>query len=140
MSKTLKLDGNMTRKVVNRIRKWMPKSLICAEAGISMTTFDRWMLRGQSGEQPFDQFYEAVTAAYADRVQEAVDNVRQERGGYKWLLERMHREEFGPTQQVEVRHKALQGQIYDAEVLTAEVDALLLGEGNEEKEDNGTGE
>jgi len=89
--------------------------------GIDPRTFFGWMDRGRRGEEPFSQFFRAVTRARAKAEADAVQEIRNGFADPKtgaeraqWYLERAHNDRWGRREKVTVEN-----------AVNAEVDLIL---------------
>ncbi len=113
-----KLNAGLIQAVAENIKAGMPKDRAAILAGISESTFHSWlsdarrnvekMGEEEEGEEEGEaielnerdtlllEFLEAVAIAEAKFIKDAVDSIRGEGpAGYKWLLEKLFRTEFG---------------------------------------------
>lgn len=104
MSRQLSITAEIIAAVANDLARPIPFKYACERNGISEGTGYNWLKRGESGEEPFDAFLEAVTRARANGVANLVDHsLAGGRGSQSatWHLERQYREHFGDIKRVE---------------------------------------
>lgn len=79
----------------------------CAYAGIAERTYYVWMAKGREGQEPYEQFMQAIEKARADAVMINLAVIRKaaQAGHWQaaaWWLERVLPAQYGRKTQVEV--------------------------------------
>lgn len=100
-----KLTPEAQRAICESIALSIPNKYASEEAGIDEDTFALWMRKGREGRAPYAAFYRAVTRARASAVKSLTVRVLgggKGSAGATWLLERRYREDYGPSQKVEL--------------------------------------
>jgi transposase len=100
-----KLTPEVQRAICESIALSIPNKYAADEAGIDEDTFASWMRRGREGRAPYAAFYRAVTRARASAVKSLTVRVLgggKGSAGATWLLERRFREDYGPSQKLEL--------------------------------------
>jgi hypothetical protein len=129
-----------TRKtIVEGIRQGLHPTTACAKAGISKTTFDRWLRNGRAtNSRPSDicyfNFAQNVMQAEAEAqstLLDAIQNIAAEKGdwkGFAWLLERLNRQVYGAKTEVSGTIEVVAPEVIErmaamvAEVVSEEAD------------------
>ncbi len=102
-----KLTPEVQRAICESIALSIPYKYAAEEAGIDEDTFALWMRKGREprARAPYAAFYRAVTRARASAVKSLTVRVLgggKGSAGATWLLERRFREDYGPSQKVEL--------------------------------------
>jgi len=100
-----KLTQDVERAICANLALSIPDKYAAEEAGIDDITFQLWIRRGREGRPPYAAFYKAVTRARASAVKSLT--IRALGGGKgssasMWTLERRYRNDYGPSQKVEL--------------------------------------
>lgn len=76
----------------------------CQHVGIDDSTFRKWMMRGEAGEEPFVTFRTEATRAKADGVRALVATVRkaasQDWRAAAWILERREPDDWSKRTEI----------------------------------------
>lgn len=73
-------------------------------AGISVTTIYNWKKRGEKGEEPYEEFLQAIKGAEVEAERALLKELRPGQQGWQakaWLLERRHPERWRATNKLE---------------------------------------
>ena len=126
-----KLTPELTTLICEKLRKTLPIEKACDIVGIHKDTYYEWMARGESGEEEFTPFSDAVKKARAEAQEfwldvlsgSAVDKTMNPAAAF-FVLERSDRKNWGRQEEkkVEITHADAQGLKSAAEV-KAEIDA-----------------
>ena len=88
----------VTAIVVAELKLGLGVTGACARAGIAKSTYQSWMTRGATGEEPFSTFSAAATRARADGVRALAATVRKAANddwrAAAWMLERQDPDEW----------------------------------------------
>lgn len=109
MARPTKLDDQLQTAICDYIGEGLTFADACRLVDISTTTFSNWRERGESEEEPFLSFLEAVKVAEARFKKThlktiAVASINQWQAA-AWLLERKYPAEFALRQQIAVSDK-----------------------------------
>lgn len=99
----LRLSKEVQDAIVRHIRTGGIRKHAVAAAGIANRTFEVWMSRGEAGEKPYVEFYDAVRKAQAEdalRLQSVITRAAMgpHAGDWKaaaWSLEKKYPKEYG---------------------------------------------
>lgn len=98
MGRPSKLDDLTAQRVINAVRKGLPRVHAARMARISPTTLFEWLARGRDGEEGYAEFAERVREAEAFDVEELVGYMREHakvsHQACAWLLERRAPKQF----------------------------------------------
>ncbi|OGG46688.1 MAG: hypothetical protein A3F84_25135 [Candidatus Handelsmanbacteria bacterium RIFCSPLOWO2_12_FULL_64_10] len=79
---------------------------VCEANGISRQIFYDWLRRGDEGEEPYVNFFEACQIAFSRAEMGLLEKVKTTDGPFwqrfSWILERTRHARFGQRQQIEV--------------------------------------
>ncbi len=96
------LNPQISALICEVLREGCPRKAAYGCAGISETTFDKWMRRGEADsdaglDTEHAAFVGSVERALAEGIRALCSEVRagKGRGGPAWLLERVHWDTFG---------------------------------------------
>jgi hypothetical protein len=131
-----KLSLTIQAKIVHAIEVGAYYEHAAGYAGISKVTLYSWLDRGGRGEQPFEEFLNAVKCAEGRSVVEGLEAIRSAQGGVPgqssadvwtnraWMLERRHPRLYGRTvvEQQDGGRAPLEGKS------DAELDAIIVEE------------
>lgn len=105
-------DDLIVHKVARAMAAGLTKNLACAHAGISPSTLDMWMRKGENGDQKFIQAWRTIGAAESEAAVAMLDVVGgaatgggtydgtvQDWKAAAWMLERRFPREYGRTVQ-----------------------------------------
>jgi hypothetical protein len=99
------LTPEAQRAICESIALSIPNKYAAEEAGIDEDTFALWMRKGREGRPLYGAFYRAVTRARACAVKSLTVRVLgggKGSSGATWLLERRFRDDYGPSQKLEL--------------------------------------
>lgn len=65
----------VTEAIARRVEQLVPFKYACEAEGISRTSGQAWLAKGESGEQPYADFLQAITRAHARGVAGDVERV-----------------------------------------------------------------
>ena len=72
-TKRTEISKELQDEFKNAVRVGVAISLACAKVGIEDETYEKWMLKGQSGEgYEYEEFYKAVNKAQGDLCEELI--------------------------------------------------------------------
>lgn len=100
----LLLNENLISRLCDEITAGMPETKAAAMVGISKASYFGWKRKAleidpgsvQEGEEIYLELLDRVEKAQAEFVKKAVISIAQEGpSGYRWLLARLFRKEFG---------------------------------------------
>ena len=105
-------DDLIVHKVARAMAAGLTKNLACAHAGISPSTLDMWMRKGENGDAKFIQAWRTIGAAESEAAVAMLDVVGgaatgagtydrpvQDWKAAAWMLERRFPREYGRTVQ-----------------------------------------
>ena len=105
-------DDLIVHKVARAMAAGLTKNLACAHAGISPSTLDMWMRKGENGDAKFVQAWRTIGAAESEAAVAMLDVVGgaatgastydgtvQDWKAAAWMLERRFPREYGRTVQ-----------------------------------------
>jgi transposase len=139
MGRPTKLNEQTHEAIVTAVRAGNYVETAAAAAGITATTFYRWMERGEAdiendAQSPFRDFREAVEKAKAESEKIDLDLIAKAAGegnwqAAAWRLERRFKDKWGRNDKMKIEHAGSIGR--DVEVLTDEqldqLEAKLTG-------------
>ena len=98
MGRPSKLDDLTAQRIINAVRRGLPRTQAARIARINPDTLFDWLRRGRDGEEGFSEFSERVREAEAFDVEELVGYMREHaKVSYQacaWLLERRAPKQF----------------------------------------------
>lgn len=113
MARKAKLSPDIQAKIVGLIKAGNFSSTACALAGVSESTFYRWMDRGRGAKSGrYREFWEAVEQAkafaeakYLEVIQQVADDLhhKDRLKAATWWLERRHAGKYSPTMITELK-------------------------------------
>jgi hypothetical protein len=82
------------------VKKGLPRTAVCARAGISPYTWAYWVGEANQGIEPYATWHRLMLHAAGDLQAELIDNIRDaaDEGDWKaasWLLSKVNKEDFG---------------------------------------------
>jgi len=100
VARPTKLTTQVRERIAESIQAGAYAEQAARAAGIAPSTYYEWIKRGESGEQPFSEFSEAVRAREAEAEVAAVTVLRDAAQAGDWraaahYLERRHPERWG---------------------------------------------
>jgi len=101
----MRLDDAVQARIVAASRRGMSRARAAQYAGIGVSTYKGWVLRGNAGEEPYASLLAAVKAAELEAEAEILDRIREHsfdtwQAG-AWLLERRYPERYALKQRVQ---------------------------------------
>ena len=94
----------LTAALCDELKLGMTIRAACQHVGIDDSTYRKWMMRGEDGEEPFVTFRTAATRAKADGIRALVVTVRKaakdDWRAAAWMLERREPEEWSKRTEV----------------------------------------
>lgn len=105
LSPPYKLTAETTARIIELLKDGSPPEMAAAAAGVTASTFRRWLYLGARGHEPYASFAIAVEAARHSHVAKLMRRI-DESTDWKaaaWTLERAHSQHFSPKQQIEVQ-------------------------------------
>ena len=104
----IKLTPELQARVVLLIRAGNYVVTACGASGISDASYWAWKVRGESGEEPYASFLDAVKRAEEEAESALVATVRRA-GESQWqaamtLLERRHPDRWGRRERQQIEH------------------------------------
>lgn len=110
----------LTKEIADLITQGLSNKDACAIVGISQTSYHNWINRAElelerlkesktrlrKREKPFIEFLEAIKKAIPDRKKELINRIARHSHQYwqaaAWLLERLHPDEFGRRDRMDI--------------------------------------
>jgi len=100
------LDEARIKKICNYVREGVTYEVAARLAGVHPATFHRWKTRGMQAKRGiYRKFWEALQEADAQAEVKLLREVRKEKGGPKWIMERRWPERWG--QKIEMRNEGM---------------------------------
>jgi len=108
MARGKKLTEERIKKICGYVRQGLTYEVAARLAGIHPATFYRWKARGQKAKKGiYKKFWDALQEADAEAEAALLKEVRKEKGGPRWIMERRWPERWG--QRVDVK---LEGMVF----------------------------
>ena len=107
MGRPTKLTPDVHKKIVNLIKAGNYNDIAAQAVGITEQTFYGWMKRGEAGESPYFEFFQAVKEAsafseahYLELIRKAAKETSWQASA--WFLERKFNERWGRRDKTEI--------------------------------------
>jgi hypothetical protein len=100
-----RITPELTEAICQKLELSVPEKYAAQAAGVPERTYYRWVQLGEKGRAPYAAFVAAVTRARASAVCSLTVRVLgggKGSSGATWLLERRFREDYGPSQKLEL--------------------------------------
>lgn len=104
------IDAEIISTIANNIKLGYPQTRACQMAGVSKSVFYKWLSIAREAIQKAEEdgtttegnlyveLMDSVATAQALFIAEGIDSIKREGpSGYKWLLARLFRKEFGES-------------------------------------------
>jgi len=96
MARRTKLDEARIKKICDYVREGVTYEVAARMAGVHPATFYRWKARGEKAKRGiYRKFWEDLQKADAEAEIALLREVRKEKGGPKWILERRWSHRWG---------------------------------------------
>jgi len=101
-----KLTDKRIKTICNYVRDGLTYEVAARLAGVHPSTFYRWKARAETAKKGiYRKFREELQKADAEAEATLLQEVRKEKGGPKWIMERRWPERWG--QKIEVRNEGI---------------------------------
>lgn len=123
-----KLTADVQKTIVRAIRAGNYAEVAARHAGIDITTYCRWKVKGEEGKAPYRQFLQAIAVAEAHAHQRAVGVISKAMGvdwkAAAWYLERKYTREWSSYRRHELTGKD-GGPIQTSDITEADLDQRI---------------
>lgn len=132
MGRPSKLTPALQERFVDHVRQGHYIETVCGVVGIHKSSYYLWMEKGEAGEQPYSDFYDAIKSAESAAEAEALEGILTHGAetwqALAWFLERRHPKRWRRSDKIEQEVTVRRGGP-EPDDLDAEISRLLSGHG-----------